>query len=209
MKEVKPSPKRDRAATTRKRIIDAAHAEFLQKGFQGATFAAIAKSAGVAVQTVYFVFHTKPELISAVIDAAVLGEEPVAPEDSSWWQAMVAEEQPVEALRCFIRGASPLFERASGISEVLRAAALTDSDVRRTHEFHDSLQRAGFRAVIDLLMAKGSLRAGLDAETAADILLTVFGDSTYHLLRTERGWSQEQVVAWYCEALPLLLFPVE
>ena len=45
--------------------------------------AAIAQRAGVAVQTVYFVFHTKAELLSRVIDAAVLGPDPNPPEETN------------------------------------------------------------------------------------------------------------------------------
>ena len=73
MADVKTS-RREKAARTRARIIEAAHAEFLERGFHGATVTSIAKRAKVAPQTVYFVFHTKAELISAVIDAAVMGE---------------------------------------------------------------------------------------------------------------------------------------
>ena len=73
MADVKIS-RREKAARTRAAIIEAAHAEFLERGFHGATVVSIAERAGVASQTVYFVFHTKAELISAVIDAAVMGE---------------------------------------------------------------------------------------------------------------------------------------
>src|SRR5688500_4391656 len=91
MTKVKGS-RREKAEATRRRIVRAAHAEFIEQGFHGATVAAIAKRAGVAPQTVYFVFNTKPELISAVIDTAVMGvEEPIAPEQMPWFAEMLAE----------------------------------------------------------------------------------------------------------------------
>lgn len=44
-----------------------------------------AERAGVAVQTVFFVFHTKAELLSRVVDAAVLGpREAKPPEETDW-----------------------------------------------------------------------------------------------------------------------------
>lgn len=189
----------------------AAHAEFLAAGFHGATMAAIAKRAGVAVQTVYFVFHTKADLISAAIDAAVMGEEdPVVPQETDWWAAMEAAPSADEALRIFVRGAAPLFERGAAISEVLRGAALTDPDVRRTHERHERMRHEGFREVIALLARKGSLRDDLDVDTATDVFLTVFGDAVWHQLRVDRGWTPERVTDWMCEALPrLLLAPQE
>lgn len=204
--EVKPQSRRQKAEATRLKIVRAAHQEFLAAGFHGATMAAIAKRAGVAVQTVYFVFHTKADLISAVIDVAVMGEEePTAPEETDWWAAMESEPAPEEALRIFVRGVAPLFERGAAISEILRAASLTDPDVRRTHERHERLRDEGFRQVVTLLARKGALRDGLDVDAATDVFLVVCGDALWHQLRTERGWPPERVVDWMCDALPRLL----
>jgi len=206
MTDVK-GPRRDRATATRSRILHAAQEEFAERGYHGATIASIAKRAGVATQTVYFVFHTKAALISALIDTLVMGEDqPVVPQDTAWWAAMRSAADAPESLRHFIRGAAPLFERASATSEILRAAALTDDEVRQTYEFHEGLRYTGFREVIELVAAKGPFRSGLDLDTATDVLLTVFGDSAYHFLRTDRSWSHEQVVEWFCDALPALLF---
>lgn len=204
MPDVKSS-RRDKADHTRARIIEAAHAEFLERGFHGATIVSIAKRAGVATQTVYFVFHTKAELISAVIDAAVMGKSDLPPELTDWWLAMEAEPDPAESLRLLVRGAADVFERASAISVVLAAAALTDDELMARHEQHEQLRRTGFRSVVAGLAAKGPLREGLDIDTATDILLTVYGDATYHSFRTERGWSEDQVVDWLADALPRML----
>ena len=73
MANVKTS-RREKAARTRARIIEAAHVEFVERGLPRRDRRSIAKRAEVATQTVYFVFNTKAELISAVIDAAVMGE---------------------------------------------------------------------------------------------------------------------------------------
>lgn len=206
MSTVKGEPRRQRAAATRLRIIRAAHEEFLLNGYHGATIAAVARRAGVATQTVYFVFHTKAALISAVIDAAVLGEDdPTPPEATGWWHAMQDATSAPEALRCFVHGAGPLYQRAAGVSEVLRAAALTDPEVHAVWEHHDRLQVQAFATVIGIIAGKGNLRPGLGRAAATDVLLTVFGDSTYHLLTTERGWTHDQVIDWCCDALPRLL----
>jgi AcrR family transcriptional regulator len=204
MADVKIS-RREKAARTRAAIVDAAHAEFLERGFHGATIVSIAKRAGVASQTVYFVFNTKAELISAVIDAAVMGKSDLPPELTDWWLAMEAEPDPAESLRLFVRGAADAFERASAISVVLAAAALTDDELMTRQEQHEELRHTGFRSLVAGLAAKGPLREGLDVDSATDILLTVYGDATYHSFRTERGWSKDQVVDWLADALPRLL----
>lgn len=204
MPEVKIS-RRDKSESTKRKIIAAAHDEFIAKGYHGATIASVAAAAGVAPQTVYFVFHTKAALISAAIDAAVMGDLAEIPQETLWWAAMTAEPDAAEALRLFVRGSAPLFARASTLSEILRAAALTDDEVRRTYDYHEGLRREGFQAVVVGLAAKGNLRAGLTVETAADVFLTVYSDSVYHLLDVDHGWEHAQIVEWLCQALPVLL----
>lgn len=205
MADVKTS-RRDKAATTRRAIIRAAHDEFVERGFHGATVAAIARRAGVAPQTIYFVFHTKPALISAVIDAAVMGEDdPLPPQALPWWQDMRDEPDPAEALRVFVRGAAPLFAQAATISEVLRAAALTDPEVRSTYETHEKLRRAGWSEVLNIVAAKGRLRSDRTRDQLLDIFLVMFGDTAYHLYSVELEWPHETIVDWMCEALPTLL----
>jgi AcrR family transcriptional regulator len=205
MSQVKGS-RREKAEATRRRILQAAHDEFVEKGYHGATVASIAARAGVATQTVYYVFNTKAALISATIDLLVMGEEePVIPQDTEWWQAMVAEEDATRALGHFVRGAAVLFQRASALSEILRAASLTDEEVRRTHDHHERLRAAGFREVVEVLSTKGRLRAGLSIGRATDVLLVVFGDSTYYLLTHDHRWSHDDVVTWFCSSLPALL----
>lgn len=206
MGQVKTASRRERARQTRLKIIRSAHKEFLEHGYHGATMAAIARRAGVATQTVYFVFHTKAELINAVIDVAVLGEDdPTDPEHTDWWVAMLTARTGAEALEHFVRGAGPLYARAAAISEILRAAALTDPDVHAIWRHHDQQQVEAFRRVIDAVITKGPLRSGLDPAAATDILLTVYGDSSYLLLTAERGWTHDQAIDWACQALPALL----
>lgn len=200
------SIRRRKAEATRRKIIHAAHREFIERGFHGATIAGIAASAGVASQTVYFVFHTKPELISAVIDSAVMGEEdPRPPQAQPWWAEMVAEPSAAEALRIFIRGAGDVFARAAAIGEVLRAAASTDDEVRRTHRYHETLRRDGFGQVLEILARKAPLRDDRSIDELTDAFMTVYGDSTYNLLASEHGWSHDQIMAWLCDILPGML----
>ena len=60
---VKKISRQERAATTRRRMLDAAYDLFCEQGFRATTMDAIAQRAGVAVQTLYFTFHTKDALL--------------------------------------------------------------------------------------------------------------------------------------------------
>ena len=201
---VKPS-RREKSAATRAKILDAAHDEFCERGFHGATVTSIAKRAGVAPQTVYFVFKTKAVLISAVIDARVLGDDPTPPQETLWWREMHEAPDASSALRAFVAGALPVFARAALISEVLTAASLADEELRAVYDGHERLRREGFAEVVDVLAAKGPLRQGLGRDRAVDVLLTVLGDRTYVELTRDHGWSDDELLAWFQDALVRLL----
>jgi AcrR family transcriptional regulator len=199
--------RRERSEATRRKIISAAEVEFLTAGYHGATIAAIAKRAGVAAQTVYFVFHNKAELISAVIENAVLGpDDPTPPHETTWWAAMVDERRPAKALEIFVRGAAPIFERTSGIVMVLHAAALTDEELRGTDARHEQMRYDAFRQVVETLVSKGRLKDGLDIRSATDVLMTIYGEEVCHYMTTSRGWTHDRYIDWVCEVLPPMLF---
>ena len=71
--------RRERAAGTRRAILDAAEVEFGRHGYVSASVVLIARSAGVAPETVYAVFGAKRGLLEALIGRVVAGDdEPVA-----------------------------------------------------------------------------------------------------------------------------------
>ena len=196
-------PKRKaKAAATKKRIIEAAASEFIANGYHGTPMAAIAARAGVAVQTVYFVFHTKPELFAAALDAAVLGPEVRPPMEQRWAaEAAAVPEDPVAALQSFIRGSGPIFERASALSEVAGAAAATDPELAEVYQSREKLRVDGYWDFVHLL----TLPAGADAELAADILITLHSPRLYLALREGRGWPHEKVIEWMARTIPQLV----
>jgi TetR/AcrR family transcriptional regulator len=67
-----PSPRRERSSdATRKRILDAAEAEFAAKGFDGARLAAIANAADSPQALIHHYFDDKTGLHRAVIERAL------------------------------------------------------------------------------------------------------------------------------------------
>src|SRR5687767_14645859 len=59
--------RQEQARATRARICDAAAELFAERGYSATTMEAVAKRAGVAVQTVYFAFRTKGLLFLDVV----------------------------------------------------------------------------------------------------------------------------------------------
>ena len=117
MPRVKPlssdlPPRRARTRATQWRIVKAAFVLFCEHGYAGTTMAQIAEVAGVAVQTVYFTFHTKAAVLSRAYDFAVMGEdEPLLPWDQPWYREMVAADDVVEGLRHLVSGVGDITRR--------------------------------------------------------------------------------------------------
>jgi AcrR family transcriptional regulator len=208
MAAVKPpsQTRRDRARQTRRTILQAAYGEFCASGYLGTTMAAIASRAGVAVQTVYFVFHTKAELLSSTFDFAVLGDdEPTPPENTEWYRALATDSDPRRAMRGFISGTSTILCRAAPLAEVVRTAAASDPDVALVQSQHERLRAEGYGHAVRMLADRGALRAGIDVDEATDVLLTLAGPDTYLAFARDRGWSHDQFVTWAGAALTELL----
>lgn len=201
VKGEKPTRKA-KAAATRRRIIEAATAEFTASGYHGTPMASIARRAGVAVQTVYFVFHTKPELFAAALDAAVLGPEGRPPMEQEWARDAVAgARDPQAAVESFIRGGAPILHRASALNAVAGAAAPTDPELAEVYQSREQLRVDGYRDFVNGL----ALPAGANPERAADILITMLSPQFYLALRTERGWLHEEIVDWMTTTIPGLM----
>src|SRR5215207_2601373 len=197
MDNVNRVPRNQRAARTRRAIIAAATEEFRSSGYHGATMSAIAERAGVAVQTVYFVFHTKPALLTAAIDSAVMGEvDPVPPEQTLWWQEGITTLDGPRAIELFITNVSEINMRAATLDRVALAASTTGPELVDLINHHESLRTQGFRSYIDALAARSLLQDGLDPAEATDVFLT---------LAEERGWTVKRYIAWTTDTLSLLL----
>ena len=198
--------RRDRAAATRRRILAAAEAEFVAKTYHAALMSAIAKRAGVSVQMIYFSFGTKAKLLGAIIENAVLGEEaPVEPLKSDWYERVKQASTAAEAIRRFIIGSGSIFERASAVALVGAAGRATDPELDRISRAGDELRAANYRSVIELAATLGPLKAGLDIQTATDILVAVFSPALYMEFISDRGWSHEQTMQWLAHTLPGLI----
>lgn len=209
MDNVKRLPRRARADHTRAAIIKAATEEFRGSGYHGTTMAAIARRARVAVQTVYFVFHTKPALLTAAIDSAVMGEDdPAPPERTSWWQAATTTSDGREAIELFVINVAEINTRTAVLDRVAVAAATTDPEIVDLIAHHESLRTQGFRTYVETLGSRGLLRENLDPAEATDVLLTLAGADVFLNFTAERGWALERYVTWTSEALcSLLLYP--
>jgi AcrR family transcriptional regulator len=201
--------RRQKALETRWRIMDAALAEFTERGYHDTTMAAIAERAGVAVQTVYLGFRTKSGLLEDLVGNAVLGRtrdgEIGPPDQTEGWARALSEPDGTHALAIFVDMALPVYERTSAISDAGRSAYASDPYLAEWWVRSEALRLDGCVQIVQALSDHGSLREGLSVEEAADILATTLSPQSFLSFTVDRGWTVEHLASWLKDALPRML----
>jgi AcrR family transcriptional regulator len=173
----------EQAERTRARIVAAARALFLERGFAGTTIASVAAAAEVAPETVYATFGGKAGLLEAVVLAAVLrDDEPEDPVERRWFRALLKLPDTRARLAALARHAAETTALTSPIYAVMRAAGLEALDGRlRDYRFDGQAQ----------LVAQI-----VEDPDAAATFSALAGPELHHLLTAGRGWSQERYTRW-------------
>ena len=194
------------AAETRRRIVDAAARLFLRYGYAATSMNAIAAEAGVAVQTVYASMRTKRDILEAVIQARVRGEQDqVSLTAAARWRQMEAEAEPREKLAMFARIHREICEREAELFAVLETAAAADPEIAPLLRDKERFRYQDQSRVARSLRRQAQLRPGLSARKAADIIWALASERVYLALVKERGWSGEQYEAWLIDQLAAAL----
>lgn len=198
-----PEARRDRARLTRRRMVEAAYRLFSEQGYS-VPLTAIAGEAGVAIQTIFFTFHTKQQLLSEALSLAVLGDErPLAPHEREWFDEFAAESDPRLAVGILVDNTQAIFERVAPLLGVFRTS---DPDVAEMWRHSEDLRHEGYRKVVRTLAAKAPLKEGLSVALATDVLFTLLSPDLYGLISVERAWGPKRWSAWIKGVLSDALF---
>jgi AcrR family transcriptional regulator len=189
----------ERAAATRRRMVSAAYGMFCEFGYRATTMAAIAERAGVAVQTLYFTFHTKDELLQEVHKGAVFGEESRAPTEQSWFAEVAAEVDAQRAISSVVEASSAILGRVAPMLPVFHAAAgdAAGAVFRRGED----RRRRHLRELADLILSKEGTSGRVSVDEAADLFYVLLGPETYRSFVLDLGWSTQAWTHWTTNAL--------
>ena len=199
MTTVKKNSRQERAAATRRRMLDAAYDLFCEQGFRATTMEAIAERAGVAVQTLYFTFHTKDALLQEVHNRTVLGEDITPPPRQEWHLEAVAEPDASRAVQIVVRGASTILRRVAPMVPVFHSVSADAAG--EVYRHGEQLRREGFRVLAEELGAKAPLAPGMTIDRVSDLLFVLLGPETYRSFVVELGWSRDEWADWTTRAL--------
>lgn len=194
------SPKRAlQSQETARRILAAARTLFGRDGYVGTTIEAIAREAGVSVQTIYQRFGDKAALIRAQLDdidrvadvgalLAVLGDRAAPPRAQT------------RALTHFVGRISTV---TAGLIDARRV--LNDPQLRALEDEGMARHLQGAVGIAAQWAARGLLREGLSADQAAVTLAAVCSIAMFTELQGLHGMSLPAAEDWIVEAILRLL----
>jgi AcrR family transcriptional regulator len=180
------SLRREQARRNHDRIIEMAKRRFLRSGYGATTISAIAKDAGVSVDTIYKSFGGKPGLIRAVSARALEGTGPVPAEQRSE-EVQARETDPRKLISrwgVFVTEIAPL---GAPIMLLVRDAAGSHPELKPLLE---EVHANRFRRMTDnarRFAAAGHLRPGMTVTDAANVMWTYTAPELYELLVLRRG----------------------
>jgi len=200
----------DRARATRRRIIETAAQLFEADGYADTTMERVADEAGVAVQTLYYTFGTKGQLLCETMEFAAAGtHDPVPVQQRPWMTEALSERSAARSLALAIEHGTDVYQRAAPLWPAVNAAAVTDRGVAEYWEGVAAGRRAGMQQLVSHLESLVGLRGGLDGDIATDIMFVVNSHATFQVLVIQSGWELPRFKGWLYSTLAQQLLPAD
>jgi AcrR family transcriptional regulator len=193
--------RRERSRRTATRIVSAALELFPRHGYVGTTIESIADRAGVAVQTVYYLFGSKPRILAAALDTTIAGDDARRALLDRGWEAAISEARDATGA---VRGVASL-----GVAVLARTATVYDvtrraSSIPEVGELLDETRRrrrADQRTLAAQLDARGWLRPEVTVDAAADVIYGLMSEDLFLLMVDDCAWDVERFERWLTRAL--------
>ncbi len=196
------------AEQTRRRIAEAAARLFVRDGYAATSISAIAEEAGVAVPTVYASLRTKANILRAVVQLTVRGDDASEPLASRpRWQEIEREHDPRRQLALLARLHREICEREASVFAALDAAAGADPEAAEMLEEHERFRYEIQSRIAQTLRERRQLRRGTSVRKAADIIWTLASERSYLALVRDRKWTPDAYEKWLRDQLVSSLLP--
>ena len=186
-------------------VCAAAHRLFSTKGYLATSIDEIAAEAGVARPTVFTAVGTKPVILKAVLDQAMVGDDaPVPIADRPWFKEALDEPDPARSLELHARNLCWILKRVAPLMRAVETAAAVDADAATLWNNLSRQRRTGTATVAANLAAKATLRC--EERTVADTLWAL-PPQAYLRLVLDGGWTVEKFQAWLTDLLQRVFLP--
>lgn len=196
-----PSLRETLAAATRSQIVEAATQLFLDHGYVGTSIGAIARRAGVAVQTIYNAVGNKAAVLSAVLDAAASGPNSPTPVPVFMAERTRETTDFAALVRMLAEWFVEVNERTAPIHWIIQQAAAVDEDAAELNRARSRQRLHNYGRAASALRERGGLSTGLTDEQAAANIWALGHPTAYRTLVLDEGWSIENYRDWLQGAL--------
>jgi AcrR family transcriptional regulator len=199
--------RREQAARTRQRILDAAADLFARQGYGTTSVRQIADAAQVAPDTVYATFGSKARLLTALVDIRLAPGGQASVLDRPEMQALRQERDPRRLLRLFARDYAAMSERVRPMSEVLRTAKAVEPEMAAVREEMEGHRLQYMATIVRWLAERAGLR--VPEGRAAQIVWALASPDVGRMLCDVQGWTTGEYAAWLEETLAAALLTAE
>ena len=204
------SPRRaERAAATRRAVLDAARDLFVERGYRATTIAEIAGRARVSVDTVYAAVGRKPALLRELVETAISGgDRAVAAERRDYVVEVRAATSARDKIAIYAEAVADIQERMAPVFLALRDAAGSEPGCASLWAEISERRASNMRLFAADLRATGDLRDDLTDDQVADIVWSMNAAEYWVLLVRERGWTRDAFAAHLADVWTRVLLPV-
>ena len=194
------SARAERAKATRQRVTEAAAPLFVRDGYVETTMAAIARAAGVAVQTLYLSFGSKVAVLEAAL-AIGADDQP-----NECIAGLRAEPSGAGAVRRYVTDTALRIERRYPLDTVLRAAS-ADPEPAELLDRTRQATLATHALAVDEFAEKPGFTERVSLQRATEIVAALLSSETYGLLVVSQGWTTPDWAEWVSHHVAVDLFP--
>jgi AcrR family transcriptional regulator len=189
--------------TTRDRLLQAAQACFLERGYGQTTTRTIADRAGLTERTLFNLFPSKADLFRDAVAAAVSElDEGGRVRDMPEVQNLGAAPDLAGFLSSFAGTTIRLHQRSAPYAAVALQAAAVDDAAAEIWRWGKHEQERDVRTIVSVLVDHAWLpRSRVDDVVDAVLMLT--SHETYAQLCLERGWTENRYTDWLAAHLHL------
>ena len=187
----------EQARATRRAIVEAGAALFVERGFAGTTVDAIAERAGVSRKTVFTSVGGKVAVLKDAFDWALAGDDaPVPLGDRPAVRDFLTETDPATAVEKWARVMSEIAGRLAYIHPALVAAADVDPEAAELNETSERNRLHGARTFVRHLRDNGGLREDVSVKRGAAVAALLMDPLGYRRLVLGDGWREKEYAAW-------------
>ncbi len=165
----------------------------------------IARSAGVARQTVFSAFGSKARVLKEVVDVRLAGDDaPVSLAERPAARRMLASTDPLDAIRRSAKLIVDVALRVAPLWPALRQARRPTPRSTTCSGPTTEARHAGIGEMVDVVANLGALRRGRSRARTKDAVFLLTDPSTIEHAE-EFGWSRADLERWYTDCLSALL----